>query len=932
MIPLPPAQRPAEPVHRPDEPSVDNTTWAWRMTGPLDRAALAAAIGDVVARHHGLRAAPVAHGPNPLRRPVPSAAGFRLDVPVHELAPRDVPAAVRGAARHRFGAADETPVRAQVLACAPDMHILVLVLRPGAAARELSEPMVRDLSTAYTARRDGSLPAWPEPAPPRATAAPRPTARHRRDTVHFPLEPELLDMIGALAKDRHTNTAMVLRAALAVLWHHLSGGTDTPTASLTAASDQVTAAGSDEPYDTIRLRRTDLSANPPFGTLLDAVRDRAPAPQEEHPDGLGPHRSGPLPLLRTVLARRHRTTPLLDLPGLTMAEEPVGMRTARGDLVLAVTAAAGAGVQELTGAIEYATDLFERTAVQTLAGRFVRVLKQVVADPGVQVAAVDVLDATERYRLLEELVDTAVPTPRLTIPQLVERQLSATPDAVAVVCADRSLTYRELNARADRLATALIRAGLGPEALVGLALPRSADLVVALLGILKSGAGYLPIDPRYPSRRLDFLLSDAAPGLILTDTATAKTLPAHGVPCHYLESFDLDGAAKDLDGDPARSPLRPEHLAYLMYTSGSTGTPKGVAITHANVVNGVSRLAVTADLRRGARVLAGTSVNFDVSVFEVFAALSTGATLEVVRDVLVVAERGGWSGRVVHTVPSMLAEILERSTGRVGVDVMMLAGEPLPTALVQQVHAAMPGTRVVNAYGQTESFYATTYTVPRDLTGTGSVPIGRPLGNMRTYVLGPGLAPVPPGVAGELYVAGSIGRGYHARPDLTAERFVADPFGLPGERMYRTGDLARWNADGQLEHLGRADTQIKIRGIRIEPAEIEAVLTDHPGIAHAVVTVRLGRGSGGGSLVAYLVPAAPGPEESGGGLDTRRLRRFVAGRLPAFMIPSAFVVLDRLPLGPNGKLDRRGLPEPGRVVDPRRRHPQEIFWDARMPK
>ncbi|MET7762786.1 AMP-binding protein [Streptomyces sp. NPDC005393] len=273
-------------------------------------------------------------------------------------------------------------------------------------------------------------------------------------------------------------------------------------------------------------------------------------------------------------------------------------------------------------------------------------------------------------------------------------------------------------------------------------------------------------------------------------------------------------------------------------------------------------------------------------------------------------ERGGWTGSVVHTVPSVFAEMLDQIAGRVDVDVLMFAGEPLPAALVEQVRKAMPGTSVVNAYGQTESFYATTFTVPCDCNSTGSVPIGRPLGNMRAYVLGPGLAPVPPGAAGKLYVAGSIGRGYHARPGLTAERFVADPFGLAGERMYRTGDLARWNSEGQLEHLGRADTQIKIRGIRTEPAEIEAVLISHPGVAHAAIAVRPGRGSSGSRLVAYLVPAESSTEEPGTDLDPRKLRRFVADRLPDLMIPSAFVVLDRLPLGPNGKLDREGLPEP----------------------
>nr|UDM84244.1 amino acid adenylation domain-containing protein [Streptomyces sp.] len=688
------------------------------------------------------------------------------------------------------------------------------------------------------------------------------TARHRGDTAGFTLEPRLADAVRALADGRGATVPVVLRSALAVLWSQLGADADT-----------------DGPLGTLRPLRVALSDNPPFVKLLDAVRDRA----------LDGHRR----------------------------DEPGAADRAVGGLSLTVDPAAAG--QELTGEIVYATGLFGQAAGEGLADRFVRVLSQLVEDPDVRVAAVDVLHTAECYWLLEELVGTTMPTPPLTIPELVRRQVLATPDAVAVVCADQYLTYRQLYDRADRLAADLTRSGLGPESLVGLALPRSADLVVALLGILKSGAGYLPIDPRYPSRRLDFLLSDAAPGLILTDSATVEQLPDHGIPCRHLESFDLDlDLDLDLDGGGGEAPAgerpkpspRPENLAYLMYTSGSTGAPKGVAITHANVVNGVSRLAVTAGLGPGSRVLAGTSINFDVSVFEVFAALSTGAVVEVVRDVLALGERGGWTGSVVHTVPSVFAEMLDRLAGRIDVNVLMFAGEALTGALVRQVHKALPGTSVVNAYGQTESFYATTYTVPRDGAGRGGVPIGRPLGNMRAYVLGPGLAPVPPGVAGELYVAGSIGRGYHARPGLTAERFVADPFGLPGQRMYRTGDLARWNSEGQLEHLGRADTQMKVRGIRVEPAEIEAVLVAHPGIAHAAIAVRPAPGSGHGRVVAYIVPAEPAGDRAAAALAPRKLRRFVAERLPDFMIPSAFVVLDRLPLGPNGKLDRQGLPEP----------------------
>ncbi|OON71334.1 non-ribosomal peptide synthetase [Streptomyces tsukubensis] len=665
---------------------------------------------------------------------------------------------------------------------------------------------------------------------------------------------------------RSAAAGFTLDPGLAGAVRALAGERDVPTAAVLAVALDVLLLhlGADV--------RPELRANPPFGQLLADVRDRGA-------DG---------PAGQDVAARGG--------PALTVVPD--------------------LACREPAGEIEYPEGLLPPTAEAGLADRFVRVLRRLVADPALPVAAVDVLHPAERYRLLEELVGTEVESPPLTLPELVRRQVRATPEAPAVQDGRQELTYRQLDAESDRLAERLTAYGLGPESLVGLALPRSAELVVALLGILKSGAGYLPIDPRYPSRRLEFLLSDAAPALLLTDTATARALPDHGIPRHRVDARAPESGAppRRSGGGAARPPLRPDNLAYLMYTSGSTGTPKGVAITHAGVVNGVSRLAAAVDLGPGARVLASTSVNFDVSVFEVFAALSTGAVVDVVRDVLALGERGGWTGGVMHTVPSVFAEMLDRFTGRLDAGVLMFAGEALTGELARQVHRAFPGTSVVNAYGQTESFYATAYTVPRGGAGRGAVPIGRPLGNMRAYVLGPGLAPVPPGVAGELYVGGAIGRGYHARPGLTAERFVADPFDRPGRRMYRTGDLARWNAEGQLEHLGRADTQMKVRGIRVEPAEIESVLAGHPGIAHAAVAVHPRPGSVGGHIVAYIVPATPsrtGADGQEAALAPRKLRRFVADRLPDHMIPSTFVALDRLPLGPNGKLDRGRLPVPG---------------------
>ncbi|MEW2160000.1 amino acid adenylation domain-containing protein [Streptomyces sp. NPDC007189] len=561
---------------------------------------------------------------------------------------------------------------------------------------------------------------------------------------------------------------------------------------------------------------------------------------------------------------------------------------------LALMAAADPHLQLV---FQYAPGVFARAEVEAFAARLVRVLRQLAAGPGLKVAQLDILEPAERHRLLAEFNDTAVPTPDVTITGLVEAQAARTPNATAVVAEGESLTYRELNTRADRLARELAGRGVGPESVVAVSLPRSADLVVALLAVLKAGGAYLPVDPKYPSHRLDAIFQEARPRLVLTDSATVEALPEHDALDVLLDTLDLSG-----DDTRPEVTLDPGQLAYVMYTSGSTGKPKGVAITHANVVNGVLRLASQVGMEPGKRLLAGTSVNFDVSVFEIFTTLAAGGVVELVRDVLVLGERKGWSGGVVSTVPSAFAELVDDISGRTSVETVVFAGEALPASLVEKVRDAFPGVRVVNAYGQSESFYATAHTVGGGTRGwAGSAPVGTPLGNMRAYVLGPDLAPVPPGAVGELYVGGNVGRGYHGRAELTADRFVADPFGPPGARMYRTGDLARLNGEGQLEYAGRGDAQVKVRGFRIEPAEVEAALTAHPEVAQAVVIARQAAGTGS-HLVGYVVPS--------GETGADEIRRFVAGRLPEFMVPSALVILDRLPLMPNGKLDRAALPEP----------------------
>ncbi|MGW2710617.1 amino acid adenylation domain-containing protein [Streptomyces sp. NPDC001356] len=551
--------------------------------------------------------------------------------------------------------------------------------------------------------------------------------------------------------------------------------------------------------------------------------------------------------------------------------------------------------------LHYQRNLFEESEVEGIAERFARVLGHVAADPGTRTGRLELLAPAERQLVLDRWNDTATEPAPATIPAAFARQAAATPDAVGLVCDGTTLTYRELDAMTDRVAHALVRRGVRPESVVAVALPRTPLLVAALLGVLKAGGAYLPIDPAYPSDRLAYVLTHARPRWLLTDEATERVLPHSDVPHLHV------GALLDEDSDETPAApwvLRPDNTAYVMYTSGSTGTPKGVAITHGNVTNGVAQLAGALKVGPGLSMLAGTSVNFDVSVFEMFTALTTGAGIELVRDALVLAEGGGRGADIVSTVPSVFAELLEQGTD-IGARTLVFAGEALADTLVERITQQLPDARVINAYGQSESFYATLWAAE---TGPGSgagAPIGAPLGNVRTYVLNAGLEPVPVGVVGELYVAGaSLARGYHGHSALTGERFVADPYGAPGTRMYRTGDLARWNADGQLEYAGRSDHQVKIRGLRIEPGEVEAVLTSCASVSQAVVVARASRGTGR-RLVAYVT--AHGPREE---VTADRLREELAGRLPDYMVPSAFVVLGRMPLTPNGKLDRSALPEP----------------------
>ncbi|TDC55919.1 amino acid adenylation domain-containing protein, partial [Actinomadura sp. KC345] len=532
------------------------------------------------------------------------------------------------------------------------------------------------------------------------------------------------------------------------------------------------------------------------------------------------------------------------------------------------------------------------------------------ADPSTPLHEVELLDDAERFRVLEEWNDTALPVAPGAVPDLFEAQAAATPDRTAVVAGETRLTYAELNDRANRLARHLIERGVGPEDFVALSLPRDAGLVVAALAVMKAGAGYEPIDLAYPPDRIAYMLEDAAPACVIT-TRDAE-LPG-GTPRVELDALSLDGhsGADVTDAERVR-PLRPANPAYIIYTSGSTGRPKGVVISHANVLDFCAESMASYGAERMRRVLFSTSLNFDVSLFEWLVPLTCGGEIEVVRDLLEIAERGGWSGTLISGVPSALAVLLGRGGLRLDVGDIAFGGEALPPQLVQDARALLPDARISNIYGPTEATIFVTGWYD-DGNPEGIAPIGRPMANTRLYVLDGRFRPVPVGVPGELYLAGDgLARGYLHRPALTADRFVACPFGAPGERMYRTGDLVRWNHAGEIEYLGRLDHQVKVRGFRIELGEIEAALSAHPAVTQSVVAARRDA-VGDGVLTGYVV----------GAVDPGELRAFAARTLPAYMVPSAIMVLDAMPLSPNGKLDRSALPEPDFTAAPASRGPRD---------
>ncbi|MFH8802243.1 amino acid adenylation domain-containing protein [Streptomyces sp. NPDC017936] len=925
-----------------------------RLRGPLDAAALQRAVDTVLDRHSVLRTVFETAGDGTPRQRAVDLADARVLVRVTDLSDRPDPRAAAVAAamdsvKEPFDPARGPLLRVALLRIADGDHVLALTVHHIVFDGWSFGVLLRELSAAYTG---GELPRpelqfadvarWERaeldgPALDRLvdwwrghldgvprvlelpTDRPRPAvSAHRGARRRLTVDAATAAALRELAREHGSTLFMVLLAAYGVVLSRWSGQerllVGTPVANRPRAEFE------DLPgcfLNTLPLR-VDLHGDPDFGTLLGRVRDTAleafahqRVPFGRLVTGLAPERDlSRSPLVQVLFALQNVELGTLDVPGVTGEYVDVSAANSQFDLNLRMIDTG----RELVGWLDHDVELFDEATVERFVEHFTNVLTAVAADPAAVVPLVDPLGADERARLLDVWNDTRVDWPDGdTLTGLLAEAAGRHADAVAVRFAGRELTYAELHRRANRLAHRLRELGVGPDTVVGVHLERSAELMVALLAVLKAGGAYLPLDTGYPHERLAFMLADAGAPVLLTHPGGGAELAADGLTVVAVDEHAGDGRP-DTAPEPAAGP---GHLAYVIYTSGSTGRPKGVQVPHRGIVNRLRWMQDAYGLTGADTVLQKTPISFDVSVWELFWPLLTGARMvlaapgghrdpghiaDLVRDERVT---------VCHFVPPMLDTFL--GAGRAGdcgaLRLVVCSGEALPADLARRFHRALPQAALENLYGPTEaSVDVTRWSCRPDRTGP-ALPIGAPIANTRTYVLDARLQPAPIGVPGELYLGGvQLARGYGGRPGLTADRFVPDPFGPPGARLYRTGDVARWNAEGHIEYLGRSDHQVKVRGFRIELGEIEAALLALDGVGQAVTVVREDR-PGDRRLVAYLTadPAA------GSAPPVGALRSALAERLPEHMVPGAFVVLDALPLSPNGKVDRKALPVPDRT-------------------
>jgi amino acid adenylation domain-containing protein len=927
--------------------AIYNIPQTFRMTGELDVQALEHSINELVRRHESLRTSLATDEDQPLQ-----LIADELILALHITDLRDLPIEQRESEMERlvneeahrpFDLSKGPLLRARLLQLDIEEHVLLIVTHHVVSDRWSMGLMAEELAQLYSAFKEGKpsplaeLPiqyadyaAWQRqwlqgeevatqvvywkhqlrgaPAVLELhTDRPRPAIQSYRGATCSRLIPkDLVSQLISLSHAEGVTLFMTLLAAFQTLLARYSGQEDIVVGTPIANRNRVELERLIGFFVNTLALRADLSGNPTFRELLGRVREVAlgayaneEVPFEKLVEELRPERSlSHNPIFQVLFALQNAPLQALELPGLQLKRMPSYTNTSMFDMAwFAIEVPEG-----LLLRAEYSTDLFEADTIERALGHFHILLEAIVAQPQQRIRDLPILSEMERSQLLVDFNATAAEFPQdVCLHNFFEAQAEHTPEAVAVICGEERVSYRSLNDRANQLAHFLQKRGVGPEVLVGICVERSIEMMVGILAILKAGGAYVPLDPNYPKQRLASILEDARVPILLTQQALRSALPDHAA-----EVFCLDQDWPTISGEStsnATSPVRPNHLAYVLFTSGSTGRPKGVAIEHRSPATFISWAQTVFNAQELAGVLFSTSICFDLSIFEMFAPLSVGGTIIVASNALYLATLpSAHAVTLINTVPSAMAELVRTGVVPPSVQVVNLAGEALPASLVEDIYANTKVKKVFNLYGPTEDTTYSTYTlVPRGARVT----IGRPIANTQAFVLDSHRELVPVGLPGELYLAGEgLARGYYGQPDLTAERFVSNPFAdQRGSRMYRTGDLCRWLTDGNIEYLGRIDNQVKLRGFRIELGEIESTLTQYPDVRQAVVVAREDE-PGMKRLVAYVVPDANVE------LRCQDLQAHLKQTLPDFMIPAAFVIMDALPLTPNGKVNRRALPAP----------------------
>ncbi|HZG42966.1 MAG TPA: amino acid adenylation domain-containing protein, partial [Longimicrobium sp.] len=929
-----------------------NMPAALRLTGALDEAALERALSEIVRRHEALRTT-FAEADGSAVQVIAPFGGFALPVEdLSGLSESDREAAVTRRAgeeaRRAFDLSAGPLFRAALLRLGAEEHVLLLSMHHIVSDGWSMGVFFRELSALYEAYREGGESPLPELPVQYAdyavwqreqlagealerqlsywrerlagapellelpTDRPRPAVQtYRGASVPMDLSPELLEGLQRLGRSEGATLYMTLLGAFQVLLSKYGVGEDVVVGSPIAGRTRREVEELIGFFVNTLVLRTDVSGNPSFREVLRRVREAAlgayehqEVPFEKLVAELQPERSlSHSPLFQVMFTLHDAGGGGGALSGLKVGGVGAAREIAKYDLSLTLSVTP----QGLRGALNYSTDLFERGTIEGMLGHLARVLEQVAADADMRLSRLVLTGPEERARVVVEWNRTERAYPRgVCVHELFEAQVRERPGAVALAWGEESLTYRELDARANQLANHLVRLGVGPDARVGVLLERSAELIVSILAVLKAGGAYVPLDPGYPAERLRLMLADSSVRVLLSRGDLAGVVEAGD-----LDVVHLDQAADALASESAEAPrsgATAENLAYIVYTSGSTGKPKGVMVAHRHVV----QLVVETDyvrFRPGDRVAQASNASFDALTFEAWGAFLNGATLVgIPRDVLLSPSALHRMLREERITTLYQTTALLNQLSREQPDVfaplreVLFGGQAVDADSVRRLLKAGGPERLLHMYGPTETTAWCSWEpvehVPEDAL---TVSVGRPTGNQRIYLLDAALNPVPVGVRGEAYAGGDgVVRGYLDRPGLTAERFVPDPFASePGARMYRTGDRLRWKADGRLEFIGRVDEQVKVRGFRIEPGEIEATLTAHAGVHEARVIVREDE-PGEQRLVAYVVGEA----------DADALREHLRLSLPEYMVPSAFVGLEGIPLTPNGKLDVKALPAP----------------------